>query len=486
MALSTPTVDYPQKTDLAGLLGDRYTENPFECSFYRRDLAPVPSILAKLIANNQPSVVTRPKDTYEIAAIVSYASQNNVAITPRAAATTVYWNAVPLRDGLLVDLTGLRGVISLDESRSTVRVLAGTRWSDLDAWLKESGFTLCSYPTSAPSATVGGWISMEGHGIGSLIHGGIEKLVTGLTVVLPDSRIVECTANSTPPLSWFMRAEGTLGIVTEVELLIRPEPKMYLRRILVFESLDALQGAAVAFAQGHPAPFYLHLHTREHLQLLKLAGFKPPAEQPMLVISYEGGEEEVSGGMEMIRDVKQVWGAVELPEERADQEWAERLFNLRVKRIGPTLLGAESWLPLGNLCNYEREVTKLARRQKTQFASYANVVTPTQIAVMSVYPSNESHALRYIFDLSLTNRLYRIAFRNGGQPYGIGFWNTPYLPWAVDRATRQERKSRKRQLDPQNIMNPGKVYAPPLIFSPGIYTLAMGVLAWLRSVLRMG
>jgi len=188
----------------------------------------------------------------------------------------------------------------------------------------------------------------------------------------------------------------------------------------------------------------------------------------------------------MIRDVKQGWGAVELPEERADQEWAERLFNLRVKRIGPTLLGAESWLPLANLCDYEREVTKLARRQKTQFASYANVVTPTQIAVMSVYPSNESHALRYIFDLSLTNRLYRIAFRNGGQPYGIGFWNTPYLPCAVDRATRQERQRRKRQLDPQNIMNPGKVYAPPLIFSPGIYTLAMGILAWLRSVLRMG
>lgn len=219
---------------------------------------------------------------------------------------------------------------------------------------------------------------------------------------------------------------------------------------------------------------------------MRLAGFTPPADQPVLVVRYEGEQDAVSAGCQTLEVVQQRWRARRLPLEQAEQEWDERLYNLRVKRMGPTLLGAESWLPLENLCDYAREVAQLSQRQKTGLATYANIVTPTQAAVMTVYPSNERHTLRYILDLSLTNRLYRIAFRHSGRPYGIGFWNTPYLPWSGEKAIRQERLRRKKQLDANHIMNPGKVYAPPIIFSPAIFNLAMGSLATLRAALRMG
>ena len=104
----------------------------------------------------------------------------------RAAATTAYWNAVPMRGGLVLDLNGMRGLVSLDEATLDATVLPGTRWEELDRVLRRRGVTLLSYPTSAPAATVGGWISMEGHGIGSLKHGGVAEQVTGLEVVLAD------------------------------------------------------------------------------------------------------------------------------------------------------------------------------------------------------------------------------------------------------------------------------------------------------------
>jgi len=237
---STP----PAHPELAELLGNRYTESAFERSFYRRDLAVVPPFLAALVGETLPAAVARSRTAEEVSAIVRYAAERRLPLTPRAAATTAYWNAVPMRGGLVLDLNGMRGLVSLDEAALTATVLPGTRWEELDRALLRRGYTLLSYPTSAPAATVGGWISMEGHGIGSLKHGGVADQVTRLEIVLADGAITDVPG--TWPVTHFAGSEGTLGIITRVDLAVRPQPAATGHHLLVFRDMAALQGAAAA------------------------------------------------------------------------------------------------------------------------------------------------------------------------------------------------------------------------------------------------
>jgi glycolate oxidase len=474
----------PVHRDLADLLGDRYTESAFERSFYRRDLASVPPFLASLVGETLPAAVARPRTVEEAAAIVRYAYERRLPITPRAAATTVYWNAVPLRGGLLLDLNGLRGLVSLDEANLTATVLPGTRWQELERALARRGYALLSYPTSAPAATVGGWISMEGHGIGSLKHGGVAGQVTRLEVVLADGSVAYAPGAAEAPGALtairFVGAEGTLGIITRVELRVRRRPAAMSHHLLVFPEMTALQGAAEALTGASPRPFYAHFAAPGYGQFLRRAGFAPAADGPLLALTYDGDPGETAAGADNVRREAARWGGQPLPPAAAAHEWDERFLALRLKRGGPSVLGAESWLPLDRLASYEAGVAALSRQQGLLMATYGTVVAPGQATVMSLYPCDEARPASYVLALSLTKKLYDVAFRHGGRPYGIGVWNTPYLARAFSHAGLTERRSYKARMDPLNILNPGKAYRPPLLLWPPLFKLGMELLAGLR------
>ena len=114
-----------------------------------------------------------------------------------------------------------------------------------------------------------------------------------------------------------------------------------------------------------------------------------------------------------------------LSEEAAAADWEERFAALRLKRAGPTLLAAESWLPLDQLVAYHAAVAKLAGRHRMTMATYGMAVRPGDVTVMTAFPSDETRAVKYLLDLSLTSKLYDIAARYGGRPYGTGVWNMP-------------------------------------------------------------
>lgn len=474
-----PSLHFPE---LAKLLGDRYTENNFERAFYRRDLAFVPPILEMVLARTLPQCVARPRDADEVAALVRGARTHQLAITPRAAATTVYWNSVPTRAGIVIDLNDLRGIVSINAENLTATVLPATRWGELDAALRRRGLATRTYPTSAPSATVGGWVSMEGFGIGSLQFGGLAQQLIALDVVLPDGRAHHATRDSDPPLSWFLGSEGTLGIITAIELAIRRAPEKTGKHLVALRDLVAVQNVARALAQSAPTPYNLHFSDAAHLRLLRAAGFAPPTEQAMLLITYEGDANHIAAGAQNVYAIAQKFGGEILPDDLAAREWGERFAALRVKRAGPTVLGSETWLRADRLAEYCADVAHLANQQRVTLATYGTLVTQDEFTVMTVYPSDESRQLAYIFDLSLTKQLYDLAFRRGGRPYGIGFWNAPYRHRAMPAHELAERRARKRQLDPTNGMNPDKIFVASPILSPLIFSLGMNALAWARRV----
>jgi glycolate oxidase len=422
--------------------------------------------------------------------VLRAAARERVPVTPRAAASSALHNAVPVRGGWVLDVNDLRGDIELDTVRQTTRVLPATTWSEFDDALQRQGFAVQSYPSSAVSATVGGWVSMQGHGLGSLKHGGVGEQLVSLQVALPGGKLVTLTRESDPPLNWFVAAEGTLGVITQVELRVRPCPAAESHHLFVFDDLTTLGQNVMALSHTEPRPFTLFFADSGYLRLLGRGQFPIPLELPLsvfpvspqglLLVNFQGERAEVNQGRETLTQLP----VRELPADLALEEWNLRLFHLRTKRAGPSLLAAEMWVPLSGLSRYFMSVRALAQSGHLLIGTYGFAVGPEWALVMSLYPTNERHPEKYLPALAFTKWLQDLGARCGGRPYGVGLFNTAYLPRLFSRARLQELKRRKAWLDPSGIMNPGKLYQASFPFRP--FSLAVGSLVLGAAHFGMG
>lgn len=466
------------------LPADRVTDDLVERSLYSRDLASVPPIMTRPFFKTVPDVVVRPGSTEQLAEVMRRAAQERIPVTPRAAASTSFYNAVPVRGGLVLDVNDMRGVVDLDAERHIVRVLPATTWWELDDALRMRGFAVKSYPSSAISATVGGWVSTQGHGIGSLMYGALGDQLISLRVVLPNGEQLVVSRDTDPPLEWFVAAEGTLGVVTEVELTIRPQPAVESHHLFAFGDPGSLGMSMLALVRSEPRPFTLLFADAGYLHLLARAGFGVPvnlagadAGPSVLLVSFQGEAAEVRHGEDTLTRLP----GRELPSEVALEEWNARLYHLRAKRAGPSLLAAEQWLPLERVSGYLMAVARMAAQHRLLIGSYGLAVTPELAMVMTIYPADERRNIEYLTAIGLTKWLYDLGSRYGGRPYGVGLWNSAYLSRLFSKERLAELRRRKAQLDPHGIMNPGKVYRSPFplwppVFGPGADLLATAYL----------
>ena len=462
--------------------GERATSLPMERELYSRDLAPVPALIVDPLFLTVPDLIVRPRSTRDISSLVRRCAAEGIPITPRAGASTVFFNTVPVRGGVVIDLNALDGVIALDERGMTVNVKAATTWSDLETYLNARNLSCKTMPSSAPVATVGGWLCMMGYGIGSLKYGSLISQVRSLEVVLPDGSVQCLSRASDPSIEWFAASEGTLGIVTEVELEIRAKTPMKHFLLGVPDNLEAKQ-IINQLIGAKTKPYNIHYSDQRFVSGLKEISLSDVLSDMggLLIADYEGSDEDLSEAEASIQQLLKDHPSVRLlPEAAANQEWEERYKSIRIKRGGPAVLGGEVWLPIGNLPAYLDDIRKLSDRYSVEFMSYGHIVSPGRATVMTMFFADETKVLRYIINLSLVKKIQDVAYRHGGSPYGVGLWNTPYLGRIFTSSWLKTLKDRKRRLDPKGVMNPGKLYSAPFMLNPINFKVGMEAFALVR------
>lgn len=482
------SVDKTTLQSIKETYGIRATDSCMERKLYSRDLAPVPELLVKPLFQTVPDIIVRPAMTSEVSDLMKQAFALNIPVTPRAGATTVFFNAVPVRGGMLMDLNLLQGVVSLNEETMTVIVRAATTWEDIEDYLNERNYACKSMPSSAPAATVGGWLCMMGYGIGSLKYGSLMSQVKALEVVLPDGSVQNISRETVPSIEALAASEGTLGIVTEIELEIRPKTAMkhfllhvpdIQKALLVMQKLMGL----------NPIPYNMHFSDAYFMSAIKALGFSHLDTDSgcLVAVDYEGAVADLSLTEDYINTLVTSEKSLHLlPEHLANEEWQERFRSIRLKRGGPSVLGGELWLPLAKLPNYLIEIEKMSKQYGDTFMTYGHVVSPKHATVMTMFYSDETKLLRYLLDLSIVKKIQDAGYRHGGYPYGVGLWNMPYIRRIHSRAKLKKISELKRKLDPQDIMNPGKIYQPPIVLKPFLFNVGMEVAAIVRRIFRKG
>ncbi len=325
-------------SELEERFGERMSADPVERYIYSRDMGEFPGIVGKIVGGLAQAVV-QVESVEELGWIVSFARRRGLPLTPRAAATSGYGGAIPVMGGIVVDLTRLNHVVDIDAEGKTATVEPGVIWWELEKELRSRGLALRAYPSSAPSSTVGGWVAEGGSGIGAYAYGEVSDSLLELKAVGPDG---EKTVSG-DGMDLFVGSEGTLGFISEVKLLLREAGA----EVPLLFSFDGPEGAQrlINSLKGSGLPLF-------HLQVItpQLAALKNKVsenaylpEGAYLVLAVLQSE-ETEPRDELARLAASAMGK-ELDGDAAAHEWDERLYPMRIKKAGPSVIPAEAEVP---------------------------------------------------------------------------------------------------------------------------------------------
>lgn len=464
---------------LREIVGERVTTNSFERWFYTSDLMSIPKVI-KALFKTMPDAVVKANIVEEVCSILSYCTRNGIPVVPRGAGTSGLFGAVPKKGGVVLDLRNLSGVIEIDRNGETVTTEAGITWWELDRRLGIQGLTLRSYPSSARSATVAGWIMGNGLGIGTLKYGPVSEQLLSAEVVLADGTVKEYIRGQ--GLEWFMESEGVLGIITKVCLRVRLLPQSTSHQLIYFEDMKDLFGVVNPLANTSPCPYAVEIFDHKYLDLIKESGYQVTDFGPRggtVLVTYEGEKEEVEEGKRAVERLELQFHGEE--REGAEEEWQQRFNMLRVRRAAPTVIPSSVHIPLGNLNQFYLGLDKLKKRP---IGLLGHVTSNSDCMAMPMVVTNEKKLVEYILALHTPREISNLALSLGGKPGGgLGVWNAPYKKQILSKPKFAEIKKRKKELDSKGILNPGMWLDPPLFLNPVIYQIAMAAVSIIDRII---
>jgi FAD/FMN-containing dehydrogenase len=456
------------ESDLKGIVGERFTTSPFECGFYGSDIVAIPSWVRRFFTTT-PVAVVKPESQEEVAAVLGYCADRQIPVVPRGAGTSGLFGAVPKKGGVVIDLRALQDV-EIDEENLTVRTGAGITWWELDRVLQKKGFTLMSYPSSALSATVGGWIMGSGLGIGTLKYGPVFNQLLCGTMALPDGSHREYTKGQ--GLEEFFESEGVLGIMTQTVLKVRRVPERTSHYLLYFRSVKDLFDFVADLASTSPTPYDIEVADHSYLVLVKESGYEvTPSTQGggTVLVTYAGSIDEDQAGKEVVATLSSVYRG-EL-RDGAEEEWGHRFNMLRIKRAVPTVMPIGVHVPLTRLGEF---YTSLAKIDKRRIGLLGHVLSKKEAMMMAMVVTDNRQPLEYALSLHVPSRIFDSAFSLGGGPGGgIGVWNSPYAGRILSKERSHTLREMKKNLDPKGVMNPGVWPDSSFLFAPGMYALGV-------------
>jgi alkyldihydroxyacetonephosphate synthase len=288
-----------------------------------------------------PDAVARPRSAEDVATTLAVAAEEGVPVVPRAGGSGSQGGAIADRGELMLDLSGLDQIVDLDESALTVRAQAGVGGLRLEEWLNERGYVFPHYPASLHLAQVGGYLAAKGSGVLSTKYGKIEDLVASMEVALPSGELIRTVPIPRhavgPDLNQlFIGSEGTLGVITEATLLVRPAPEHRSFRVLGFDDLATAIEAMRQVLQAGWRPAAVRLHDPEATRMNLARVLDVDISGVKLVLVFDGPKALVeTEEREVVRSLAARGGRDEGPD--VAQLWWENRFRIYYPPFRPEL-----------------------------------------------------------------------------------------------------------------------------------------------------
>jgi glycolate oxidase len=439
----------------------RLSEDEIERRLYSHDVAPLPKMMEfgfKMV----PDMVVRPKSSSEVSNVIKLAIKEHLPIVPRGGACWALGGAVPVMGGLTLDMATMNDIIDLNKDNFTVTVGPGISWGDLYDELMRRGYLIGAYPSSAPSATVGGWINTGGVGVGSYKYGGVERQIVAMEIVLPSGDIVQFGSSNMKSDSiidnlrtFFAGAEGTLGIMTKITLRIFPAPGEIRPISYGFPTMRDMCDGIFDLTRSQVTPLHISFFDSAHFNYLEMmTGEKVTGIKGMINLALEGSKASMDVEEAVVDRLMNRRNAIKQDEKFSHHEWEARLYEMKTKRIGPTIMLAEGMIPVGRLYDMSVATNKVFKKMKLNGAITGTVPGRNTVAFMP-YCLTDERKLRSMMAMAITKKVGDLSFKLGGRPAGLGLFFAGNLK-KMHNGGADVMRDIKSAMDPNDVMNPGK------------------------------
>ena len=455
-------MDEKLKQSIVDIVGeDHYTRNIIDLVSYACDASE---------HCNRPLCAVFAESPEQIAELMKLANREKIPVTPRGAGTGLSGMAVPIRGGIILDLSRMNKILKISIEDRIAVVQPGVVYATLEKALAPHGFFFPPDPASGKVSTLGGNVATNAGGLKGAKYGTTRDYVLGLQVVLPDGRIMRTGSKAMKSVSGydltrlFVGSEGTLGIVTEITLKINPRPAVTSTALATFNDLEDAGLAINQIMHSGIIPSALEILGRETLSAINQnTDLNLPEVDAMLLVETDGyTPEETAYQIEKVIKIFQANHPQEVKQARTDEEvkdlWAARKSAYAVlSRIKTSSVLEDVTVPMTHIAELLKGIQDISRKHQIRIATFGHAgdgnlhpqilydgYDPVQVAKMEK-ASADLFELAIGLEGTLTGE------------HGIGLSKAPFMTLEHDPVAMDMMRTLKRTFDPNNILNPGKM-----------------------------
>lgn len=451
--------------DLARQIGDS------KVLFQPEDLLAYANDATHYFRSQPPDAVVLPSSTDEIARVLAYAYEHKIPVTPRGAGSGLSGGATPVKGGIVVDTKRLNRIVEIDRANMNAQVEGGVVLQNFHRAVEERGLFYPPDPQSMSVCTMGGNVATRAGGPRGVKYGTTGNYVTGLEVVLPDGSIIKTGGKFVKQsvgydLTHLMTgSEGTLGIITGVNVRLVPLPQSSRTMIVVCETLDqAAEIVSEIIARG-AVPAMLEFLIKLAVTVMNnyVSPPLPTDGEAFLLMEMDGTPAQVESDAETIKEICREMKAREVREVK-DEKTARVYWNARanmyplIMTIFNRVTTEDITVPRSRIPDLVRAVQEIAASVGIMIGLAGHAGDGNMHPTVLQTEINDEMALKAKQAIEL---MIRRGLELGGTisgEHGIGIHKQEYLAWELDQVQIELMKRIKTAFDPRGIMNPGKIW----------------------------
>jgi len=417
---------------------------------------------------HRPDAVVFPNSTEEVAEIVRICARHNTPVVAYGTGTSLEGNVIPHQGGVVVDLANMNQVLRVNAEDLDVTVQARVTRKELNAHIRDQGLFFPIDPGA--DASLGGMAATRASGTNAVRYGTMRENVLALTVVLADGRIIRTSRRARKSAAGydltrlFVGSEGTLGIITEVTLRLYGIPEAMAAAVCSFESIEGAVKTVIQTIQlGIPVARIELLDDVQMDSVNKFSKLNYPVKDT-LFIEFHGTDAGVKEQAELVQSIAAEHGGGEFKwatkTEERNHLWTARhdvTYANKALRPGCEIWATDVCVPISRLAECILETKKDLKKSFLTAPLVGHVGDGNfhlGFLINRDDPKEIAEAER------LNDRLVMRALAMDGTctgEHGIGLGKMKFLTAEHGEAVAVMRQV-KKALDPQNIMNPGKIF----------------------------
>lgn len=426
---------------------------------------------ATSIYKQLPDAVVFPKDVDQIIQIIKLANEEKFAVIPRGSGTGLSGGSIPVENSIVLVMTRWRNILEVDQDNQTILVEPGVITEFIDQEAQKYNLFYPPDPGSIKVCTIGGNVAENAGGLRGLKYGVTKNYVMGLEFITPTGELITIGGKNYKDVAGYnlkdvmIGSEGTLGIFTKILLRLVPRPKIS-QTILAAFSNQVDSGKAVAeITTSGIVPSMLEFLDKTTIQCVEdyaKVGLDTSIES-LLIIEVDGKTSEVESDRELIKKICEKNNAIDI-KVAEDEAEANRLKAARrsafsaLARVKPTTILEDATVPRSKLPEMLNAIQTIVKEENILLGNFGHAGDGNLHPTCLTDERNEEELQKAERSFE---RIFDVAIKLGGTitgEHGTGLAKKKFLPKQVGNPGIEFMKKMKQVLDPNNILNPGKIF----------------------------